>query len=601
MIYGCHALRRGDRDGDPAQNRPPVWGGQQGAAPWICPQPQPAAPVNPQGAVNNLAIPEHVRALQEDLRTLGFLVVGTPDGGFGRQTAWAVREFQVYARMAQVARVRANAPANAQQGAHLVAALGQMQGALRSVYVDSLEQVANGAVYQGPISGVVNAQTRDALEHWLQNDYRCPVVIEAWSVQGGNRTALVAGGVNVWLHDGLPNAAPRFFARDFTDYYVLPAGRNANDMHVIGDFASYLTWSGPRSTPPGHTWREGEMLPLAMTGNANPTGAALSTYRVVRAVSEVECIGFFDSVNCYDNAFVSVGPCHWTLGIVPQGAGPTSEGEMCGYLAYLRAVDNAAFVRAFENFGARIDESWTSTAGVNDGSAMFSRIQRKYHGWVALQDDQGAYLRLAQSEAEGNYFKTWHWHYRFVMAGRTIDGYRRRMWDMGRMRIRDFRSVVWGPGLAAVVTNAQAAPPQTRPATLGDVFTSEKGAALVLRMHIRAPGNVVTSSSVPPPLHPVASAYLQGVLANAQAATPNLPWNTDPSGWTDAHEAALLQEILANPPNNVGTSLNTVDQWPSWLVGSNPRGYQLTAPVASPLATTRGSLSFDTAGLPPAP
>ena len=63
----------------------------------------------------------------------------------------------------------------------------------------------------------------------------------------------------------------------------------------------------------------------------------------MRAVAEQECIGFFDGINAYDNAFVSLGVCHWTLGIVfPKGI---ERGELLGFLAYLRAVEPAAFAR----------------------------------------------------------------------------------------------------------------------------------------------------------------------------------------------------------------------------------------------------------------
>ena len=51
--------------------------------------------------------------------------------------------------------------------------------------------------------------------------------------------------------------------------------------------------------------------------------------------------------------------------------------------------------------------------------------------------------RLSLSENEGNYFKTWHWFYRFVMAGRTVAGYRQRMWHMARIRLRDIMQTPW--------------------------------------------------------------------------------------------------------------------------------------------------------------
>jgi hypothetical protein len=576
--YGCHDLRRGDMDRDPSNANRPRWGGRAGAAATVC-VPPPATPP---------ASPQHVQQLQEDLRSLGFLIVGNPSGSFDRDTEWAVRELQVYAKMDLVARVRAGVAANLRQGAHLVAAAnGHHAASNLSEYVNSLESTGNTAAYAGPVSGVVDAATRAALDHWLRNDWRCPLVIEAWTMTAaGARSAPAA--INLWAHDSHASSRPRVFARDFTNYYTFPAGRNPNDMHVIGDHVTYLTWSGPRSVPPQHTWSEGELLPAALVGNAAPAGATLSSYRVIRAVSEVECIGFFDSVNCYDNAFVSVGPCHWTLGIV-TATGAFSEGELCGYLAYLRHIDPVAFRRAMEFFGARIDESWVSAAGPADGADLFSAGQRKYTGWVALQQANGTFARLAQTEADGNYFKSWHWHYRFVMAGRTIQGYRERMWDMARVRLRDIRNVPWGAGVAQV----GAGTPAARAATIGDVLTSERATAMLLRWHIRFPGHVVTAGGP--------GAQLRDALARARAADPGLAWAADPSTWNDAQEGHLIAGILAAAPAGVRPSLTSVRDWPSWLGALNPRGFTLAAPVVAPLAATRGSFALDAAGLPPAP
>lgn len=575
--YGCHELRDGDRDRDPTDGNRPRWGGQAGAAASVCPGAGAAPP----------AVPRHVRDLQSDLRTLGFSIVGAPSGDFDRATRWAVREFQIYAKMETVARVRPGAAANLRRGAHEVAAeLGYDATSQQSEYVASLEAVANAARYRGPVSGVVNADTRAALDHWLANNWRCPVVIEAWSMRGGARHRPAA--INIWAHDSHNSSAPRMFARDFTGYYTLPAGRNAGDMHVIGDFVTYLTWSGPRSVPPRHTWAEAEIFPQGLVGNAAPAGATLSTFRVVRAVADVECIGFFDSVNCYDNAFVSIGPAHWTLGIV-DAAGAFSEGELCGYLAYLRNVDAAAFTEAIEFFGVRIDEDWRSAAGADDGADLFSAGQRKYTGWVAMQQENRGFVRLAQTEDEGNYFKTWHWHYRFVMAGRTIDGYRRRMWDMARIRLRDVAAVPWGAGVANVAVPGGA----DRAATIGDVFTSERARAMLQRWHVRSPAHVVNAGAP--------GGRLRNVLARAQAAAAALDWTTDPSTWTDDHEQALVDAIVPAAAPGVRGSLETVRDWPTWLGGANPRGFALAAPVAAALSADRNSFDFDTAGLPPAP
>jgi len=550
--YGGFDLQRGDRDQQDGD--PPIWGGQ------------------PQPIGGGAPFPPHVRNLQEDLRRLGFDLAGTPNGIFGRHTEWSVREFQIYAKMDHVARENTASTATR--------------------LVDRLSQVATGIHrYTGPVSGVLNRATRAALRHWLANNWRCPVVVEAWNMAAGARTTLHQE--NLWLHDSMTSSAPRVFVRDFSDYYALPAGRNANDLRVIGDYVTYppTGHSGPRSVPPNHTWSEGEILPDSFVGVglAALTAPQRSTFKAIRAVSEVECLGFYDSVNAYDNAFISLGPCHWTLGIVSGGT--VSEGELCGYLSYLRHADAAAFQSAIEFFGARVDENWVN-AGVADGSNLWVAGQRKYAGWMALQDESGNFNRLPLDENDGNYFKTWHWHYRFIMAGRTIVGYRRRMWDMARVRIRDIRDAPWGAGVAQV----NAGTPTARNATIGDVFTSERAIAIILRWHIRFPGDIIAGGN--------AANRLRNALATARATAPGLTWTGAPNAWTDAHETALVQglrqAVTARGNANLSNSINYVDNWPNWATGANPRGYALPGTIGN-LSEDRNSFDFDTAGLPPAP
>lgn len=79
-LYGGYDLRRGDRD---ALFR---YGGvvRRGSEPLPRPGEVP-----------------FVTQLQRDLRELGFLLAGEPSGDFGLETEWAIREFQIYARMAR--------------------------------------------------------------------------------------------------------------------------------------------------------------------------------------------------------------------------------------------------------------------------------------------------------------------------------------------------------------------------------------------------------------------------------------------------------------------------------------------------------------------
>lgn len=544
-LYGGFDLRRGDRD--PRPGRAPVWGGKQRSGQRT-----------------------HVAALQENLRHLGFQLVGGVDGGFGRRTETAVREFQIYAGMKRVAREVAAPPGKR--------------------YAERLVPVMPRANrYQGPVSGVVDKTTRQIMAHWLEKKWRCPVVVEAWNMRSGKRHSLDAG--NIWLHDEVAKSAPRMYALDLSGYYGAPPAERLDDnLVVLGDFQKYMTWSGPRSVPPNHTWPEGELLPEALVGKplGELSASQRSTFKVVRAVSEVECLGYFDSVNSYDNAFASQGPCHWTLGIV-DSAGRFSNGELCGFLAYLRHADPEAFETAFGFFGARPDRDWVSPSGRPDGKALFVRSQLKYAGWLEAEQEDGGFAGVDKSEAAGDLFKTWHWFYRFVMAGRRVEGYRRAMWDMARIRLRDLRSAPWGSQVAAVQTGTGPRLPR-----LGDVFTSERAMAILLRWHVRFPADVVSGGTAGP--------RMQAALRQARADHEGL--TGDPSAWGDAEEKALLRglhgQVEARKNKDLENTIAQVDGWPAWARGSNPRRYALD-PQVGKLSEKRRSLQFDDAGLPPAP
>lgn len=513
-----------------------------------------------------------VRRLQRDLAELGFTVVGPADGYFGRFTAWAVREFQAYAAMAQVA---VESPRRA------------------AIYADGLSPVSTASRrYAGPISGVVDAATGDALQHWLDSRWRCPVVVEAWRLRNGRRDRPAA--TNIWRHDEVPDSAARMYARDLSGHFA-PAGEGVGDAAavdtadedeagriILGDFATYLTWNGPRAVPPRHSRPEGEIVPECVIGRSAEEldAAERSTFRVVRAVAEVECLGHFDSVNAYDNALVSVGPCHWTLGIVGRN-GAVSEGELCGVLAYLAHVDAQAFHQTLGVFGVAIDRGWVNRHGVANGERLFDRGQRKYAGWLALHDERGGFARLPERQEESDYFKTWHWFYRFVMAGRAIPGYRRSMWDMARIRLRDLLDMPWddtGSG--------------TR---LGDIFTSEKAIAMILRWHVRYPGHIAARGR--------AGRRLQSVLQSVRDRHGSLGWDGDPRGWGDAHEKALIRALrvaAGHVGGGLAETVKRVDRWPQWGRGYNPHRYRLS-PTIGPLDEHRGSFRLERTGLPPAP
>ena len=555
--------------------------------------------VDPTGP-NDPPAGDHVRQLQLDLAELGFTLVGNPTGEFDRFTEWAVREFQVYATMRFLAIEAREDPR----------------------WVARLDPALNLYPYAGPISGVANVSTRILIHLWKAKRWRCPVVVEAWETDLANidshtvptRTQPSAAHGNVWRHDETPRPAGEsgsdsylMFVRDFSGAYTFPQNHvqdfdDPDDLVAAGCRFQSGASGGPLTRPGGRyyrqeaypsVWVEAEILPEPLIGVTQPnlSAAQLATFKVVRAVSEVECLGFFDSVNCWDTAFVSLGPAHWTLGL----SNPIREGELCGYLAYLAGHDAIASHEAFERFGVRIDERWVDASGDASGAALFDADQRKYTGRVALQDTDGHYGPSYFDMANANYFRTWHWAYRFMMAGRTVEGFRRGMWDMARIRLRDITTTPFGDDVG--IDDVPDGTGGHRPATIGDCFTSEEVTGMLLRWHIYRPFDICADG-------------LAGPRVIAAISAAGLPGTSgDPSQWQQADEDALIERLLAEVANisakqsvkdDLTRALGWVRSWPTYP-GRAGRGYRL-AGVAE-LDPARNSFRdfFDASGLPEAP
>ncbi|MEU6578244.1 hypothetical protein [Streptomyces sp. NPDC046805] len=522
--------------------------------------------------------------------------------------------------------------------------------------------------FTGSVSGVVDTATRQVIARWKTNGWRCPLVVEAWQLTAaaapdaipvipaaGTRPARLAD--NVWRWDAPVNdtkTSPRMYARDFSDYWTRPASRPADSWQTdrktpIGQRAPYpdpragktdpFRWmAGPVADPArSQTWApEAEITPEALIGTRlrDLDADTLATFKVVRAVAEVEALGSFDSVNCYDHAFASLGLCHWTAGTrVWHPAGEpgrpdrslweVKDGELWAFFAYLRSRDEAAFQKVVGFFGVQPDRAWTGNGQVGT-PRPWDPAERKYaaRGVLTRQDGTTAPLggypapgpgvtQKYGQYAEHEYFRLWHWFYRFVMAGRTLDGFRRGMWDMARMRLRDLRATPWNHPTATNPFPLQAG------TTIGDVFRSEKTAALLYRWHVFGPAYLLRDKP-----DSTASVRLQNVVATA-AASSGLTFGPNTATWTEAHEVALAAAILTNNPcpdtsvpgfkphpsnhdNHVGYSdpghtLRVVDDWPDWFGGSNTRHFALPLndlPADQRTLRTARDFVLDTEGLP---
>lgn len=497
-----------------------------------------------------IAADTFVRDRKTELQTLGFGDLGPADNTYPRRAKWAVREFQIYSKMANVATEPAGAAGE---------------------YAQRLNQVANGLVYDGPINGYLNAMTRERMDFWLRNRYRCPVVVTART--GAGFQNLAPNGENLWTHDQLTSEDPRMFVRDLSGHYPLPAA-DARDIQVGGNrqivlgFYKNRAQGGPNMMASRHSWASMGLDSTHMTGVAEnamanqPAHAAMwSTYLTILPTIEEEAALRFDVVNAWDsNATISVPYFHYNL----------HAGELGGLLAFISHSVPATFRTAVEFFGAKPEKTWPNT----------HNLQAKRTSKLQIVRQPGyTFENLPNTQAEENYFKTWHWFYRFVMAIRVFDDWKRAAYDFARVRVQDLRATRMTDrpaGNTAVIPQDNGG----NNVTIGQVFTSEMAMGLLLRWQVYRPGHVAAGGA-----NPNAGERLWNALARAQNPAQNgginVNWGGDVAAWTNDHEAALIAGVDAE-----GSSVSTGLQ-----DGFN--GIQAFTRQGHNLSSNRNSFRFD--------
>ncbi len=565
--YGGYDLQRGDRDPDSNDTQ---WrhGGADitGTAPG----------------------PTHIAALRADLLLLGFgpLADGDTDRRtFGPYLESAVREFQIYASMYNVARF--GTPEE----------LAQRPGVQEPSLATRLVSQVNDQPYTGPISGVLNAQTRPLVKMWIERDWHCPVVVEARPLQAADTNLLrvpdstidkrnivtqrtvAAAHENIWRRDQVP-LDRKFIAWDFTGHYPETDGR-PNDVPVV--VAKWFppdpeknSWGGAYAEAGECDWTEAEIRPDVILGSypdpaeRQSQTAFWSTFRVIKAISEVECMGMFDGMNGYDSAILSGGPVHWTMGLGKTAGGNSQTspanlviypGELCPSLAYAADDSPDDFHRFFGAFGIQPRESWADPP-----VAHYSSGHRKFRGWILLQNEAGNWVDVrnqrpdtvvnnkpvvnAEDLALIEVLHHWHWIYRWQMAPRLWQRLRYLMWGLARARLRALLRTRWG----------------TTDLTIGDIFTSEASVALLERIHVFNPPWVfgLTDKQVEWDGKTTANINLANLQPGFNEAVKK--GGTDPRMWGDEAELALVDWLSPPPPqaeSTVAWGLRNVREWPA--------------------------------------
>ncbi len=464
-----------------------------------------------------------VRDRKAELSELGFGELGPADNSYARRARWAVREFQIYAKMTQIATEPAGSTGE---------------------YSQRLNAVANPRIYDGPTNGFLNAMTRERIAFWFRptSRFRCPVVVTART--GPTYQGVAPNGDNLWLHDQVSDPAPRMHVRDLSGHYTLPP-TDARDATVGGNrhivLGYYLSdgQGGPNMEPGRHSWATMALTSEAMTGIAEatmataPVNAALwSTYLTMLPTVEAETSLRFDVINAWDaDATISVPFFHYNL----------HAGELNALLAYVKAKAPLTFEAAIEFFDAKPDAVWPET----------EHFQGKRTANLQIVQTPGyRFTNVPRQQIAENQFKTWHWFYRFVMANRVFPDWKRVAFDFARWRMKDLRT----QAMSGKPDDNDAIVPHGAPGqavTIGDVFTSELTIGMLLRWHVKRPSHIILDIEDPDGSGriDVAGPKLWDALKKAQTPATNgglnLDWGASLTNWTSDYEMALIAGLIS--------------------------------------------------------
>jgi hypothetical protein len=508
-----------------------------------------------------------IARLQAALARLKFaLVPGWDAGGhedtlqrFDDPTEWAVREFQMAAKLPNAEHATTGNPV----------------------------PLAGDARYPDgePVSGVVNARTLAALLAWAGQDLVCPVRV---AVLNALTNQPQPGRDYLWRDVGI-NANVQVQARDRSGHYATGPAATPRDLGEFQPLAELLRYHGVFGpvTNDEQAWKEaGDFsevlparcfdLPAGDTADAQERRARmLSTFRVVRATADAECLGFFEGGNAYDDQVISFGLCHWTVH-------PRNESELPAFLSYLRHRAPDGFAHGFGKFGLGGETPWRLVAGSADGRELELRDAseaaklRTYVTAITQQAEDGLGAVAPKGLEARRNLRYWHWYHRFAMAGRTIAAYRRAMWDLARIRLREILAVRW-PAFddpAGPFPYVGANPEDGRPATLGETFRSEQTVAMLLRWHVKRPAHVARMVAVGQDTRlELIETYRH---ARTRAGNP-FDGNHRVTDWTSVHERALAEALLTKFEQYVTDDRTMRTEIVTWEAPklADDRGYRL--------------------------
>lgn len=390
-------------------------------------------------------------------------------------SGWAVRELQIAANVgscAVVERLDATAP-----------------------YVDRLvvQDRRDGDEQVVPITGLLDPLSATLLRRWRFMRRRSGVVIEAWcggaadpraatGPDGGGRPPSLDGRgpanrPHLW-HDNVVNAddvmstTPRMFVTDLSEQFsALPIRRE-----TLGDWSAGLSGGqreyqqGPQATEAHTRGADSPFVAVTLQNLHGFEGRDSDVYDLLWPSVNGECSGYYDIINLYDRAVVSLPLFHHTLVGGSHAHEPAHVAGMVAFFdnpartldavggdsasAVLTPDETAAFTEAAQQAGRRtfgrygVSASALTNEVYGEGYVLLAGLERipGVHGGAELDMSRGQNNDRKRSlyQATAQWFRTWPWFWRLAGSARAAVQQQRLTYLYDVMWVRRQFVHIWG-------------------------------------------------------------------------------------------------------------------------------------------------------------
>ena len=193
---------------------------------------------------------------------------------------------------------------------------------------------------------------------------------------------------------------------------------------------------------------------------------------------------------------------------------------MLGLLSWMEKHHPGEYADLMGDFGLRAEKEWKA-----DGGDLLNGRNGIWESFFSRESATGLRDTRVEQRVDAAVLQNWQWTARFTMLPFASPAYREANWHLARLRLQKICELSIGGHFATAWR-------------IGNVFTSERLTAKLLRLHVRESGKLSTLPTPGQP--PISAAWIQKLLA--KTLTP-AEVASGPSKWGDAVQHRLESAV----------------------------------------------------------